>query len=190
MQARGRACLVQYSGGSLGRRYYLDPPSSTLGRSTSATIMLLHESVSRQHARCTVMADQVSVEDLGSANGTYVNEERIREPATLKDGDLLRAIAEHVWGRPDLDPTAITPLGPDEAATVLDDALLRRRFHEVVIALDPPAMVRESYGSFTAAWREAHVEAERHVDHDDPGERVQQRHGMEAGIVGRRLGDR
>ena len=90
MQARGRACLVQYSGGSLGRRYYLDPPSSTLGRSTSATIMLLHESVSRQHARCTVMADQVSVEDLGSANGTYVNEERIREPATLKDGDLLR----------------------------------------------------------------------------------------------------
>lgn len=90
MQARGRACLVQYSGGSLGRRYYLDPPSSTLGRSSSATIMLLHESVSREHARCTVMADHVSVEDLGSANGTYVNEERIREPATLKDGDLLR----------------------------------------------------------------------------------------------------
>ena len=58
--------------------------------SSDLTIMLLHESVSRQHARCTVMADQVSVEDLGSANGTYVNEERIREPATLKDGDLLR----------------------------------------------------------------------------------------------------
>ena len=29
-----------------------------------------------------------------------------------------------------------------------------------VIALDPPAMVRESYGSFTAAWREAHGETE------------------------------
>ena len=36
------------------------------------------------------MSDRVSVEDLGSANGTYVNDERIREPTALKDGDLLR----------------------------------------------------------------------------------------------------
>lgn len=88
--ARGRACLVQYSGGSLGRRYYLDPPGATLGRSHEATVMLLHESVSREHARCTISANQVEVEDLGSANGTYVNEVRVHQRAALCDGDLLR----------------------------------------------------------------------------------------------------
>lgn len=49
---------------------------------------------------------------------------------------LLRAIAEHVWGRVDLDPAGITPLGPADAARALPDPLLRRRFHEVVIALE------------------------------------------------------
>ena len=34
---------------------------------------------------------------------------------------LLRTIAEHVWSRPDLDPTAVTPLGPDEAAAAPPD---------------------------------------------------------------------
>jgi hypothetical protein len=49
---------------------------------------------------------------------------------------LLRAIAEHVWGHPDLDPATVTPLGPTDAAAALPDPLLRRRFHEIVIALE------------------------------------------------------
>ena len=49
---------------------------------------------------------------------------------------LLRAIAEHVWGHPGFDPAAITPLDPAAAAAALPDPLLRRRFHEVVIALE------------------------------------------------------
>ena len=49
---------------------------------------------------------------------------------------LLRAIAEHVWGRPGFDPAAVTPLDPSGAAVSLADPLLRRRFHEIVIALE------------------------------------------------------
>ena len=49
---------------------------------------------------------------------------------------LLCAIAEHVWGRPGFDPAAVTPLDPSGAADALADPLLRRRFHEIVIALE------------------------------------------------------
>ena len=49
---------------------------------------------------------------------------------------LLGAIAEHVWGRAGFDRAAVSPLGPAEAADALDDPLLRRRFHEIVIALE------------------------------------------------------
>ena len=49
---------------------------------------------------------------------------------------VLRAISAHLWGRPGLDPTAIDPHDPRAAAAVLADPLLRRRFHEIVIALE------------------------------------------------------
>ena len=44
--------------------------------------------VSKQHCRIVVEEEQVVVEDLGSANGTFVNGEPI-EKAHLKDGDRL-----------------------------------------------------------------------------------------------------
>jgi hypothetical protein len=49
---------------------------------------------------------------------------------------VLRAITVHLWERPDLDPAAVVPLGPAEAATALDDAGARRRFHEVMFAIE------------------------------------------------------
>ncbi|MFM7617551.1 MAG: hypothetical protein ACKO72_08870 [Actinomycetes bacterium] len=49
---------------------------------------------------------------------------------------LLRAIAEHVWGCPGFDPAAVAPLGPEAAASALPDPLLRRRFHEMLVALE------------------------------------------------------
>jgi pSer/pThr/pTyr-binding forkhead associated (FHA) protein len=47
--------------------------------------------ISRRHARVSRGADgQLAIEDLGSANGTYVNEERIDTPRTLDAGDVIR----------------------------------------------------------------------------------------------------
>jgi len=45
--------------------------------------------VSRKHARLVVEAGAVSIEDLGSANGTYVNNVRVRSPHALSDGDRI-----------------------------------------------------------------------------------------------------
>ncbi len=47
--------------------------------------------ISRGHARVSRGADgQLTIEDLGSANGTFVNGERIDAPRTLDLGDLVR----------------------------------------------------------------------------------------------------
>jgi hypothetical protein len=46
--------------------------------------------VSRRHARFAAQGGNVVVEDLGSTNGTYVNEQPISSPRTLKPGDKVR----------------------------------------------------------------------------------------------------
>jgi len=49
---------------------------------------------------------------------------------------VLRAVSVHLWERPDLDPSEVVPLGPAETAAALDDAETRRRFHEVMFAIE------------------------------------------------------
>ena len=61
-----------------------------LGRALDATIRFDVPGVSRRHARINVSGSDVSVEDLGSQNGTYVRGEKINGRAALADGDELR----------------------------------------------------------------------------------------------------
>ncbi len=68
-----------------------------LGRSSDADIQILDQRVSRQHARLVVSRDEVTLEDLGSHNGTYVHGLKIhRRP--LRVGDRLRVgVSEYVF---------------------------------------------------------------------------------------------
>ena len=59
-----------------------------LGRSTSATVMLEHSSVSRRHAVVARRGDETVVLDDRSLNGVMVNGERVRE-AALRHGDEI-----------------------------------------------------------------------------------------------------
>jgi DNA-binding winged helix-turn-helix (wHTH) protein len=61
-----------------------------LGRSLDATVRFDVPGVSRRHARISVAGGNVSVEDLGSQNGTYVRGEQISGRMALGDGDELR----------------------------------------------------------------------------------------------------
>jgi pSer/pThr/pTyr-binding forkhead associated (FHA) protein len=60
-----------------------------IGRSKQSDVVISLLGLSRKHARLTVAGGAVSVEDLGSQNGTWVNNERIEGARTLKHGDLL-----------------------------------------------------------------------------------------------------
>ncbi len=86
----GEAALVILYGPSLGRRFPLVEKETILGRSADATLPLDAESVSRRHARvCATASGGHVLEDLGSTNGTFLNDRRI-ESAPLRDGDIFR----------------------------------------------------------------------------------------------------
>ncbi len=57
-----------------------------LGREGSGVIVLDCEMVSRRHARVMIDEGGAWIEDLGSKNGTYVNERRVAARVTLSDG--------------------------------------------------------------------------------------------------------
>ena len=86
-----QACLVLiYPGGpELGKRFELGDAECTIGRGADCDIQVDRDSVSRRHAKVTRQGVGWSVEDLGSTNGTYVNENQVTQYG-LRDGDLLK----------------------------------------------------------------------------------------------------
>jgi hypothetical protein len=61
-----------------------------IGRSSAAAVKVPSSLVSRQHCEIAVSGGELVVRDLGSANGTFVNDERIDAPTLLFEEDLLR----------------------------------------------------------------------------------------------------
>jgi len=90
----------------------------TLGRSADADITISHPKISRSHARFRILGRQLTVEDLGSANGTRVNQRRIEGPTQLADGDVVSFDTVEL-------SVVLTGLADDADATVVsigDDA--------------------------------------------------------------------
>ncbi len=87
-QAEGPLLVVR-KGPDVGERFYLDRHDLTIGRDPDSDIFLNDVTVSRRHAKLTVDGNEVSVEDTGSLNGTYVNGVCV-DNATLASGDSLQ----------------------------------------------------------------------------------------------------
>src|SRR5207245_2423172 len=83
------AHLWARNGKNVGRRYTIAEPQHVIGRSGSADIEVDDERVSLQHARVIANNGRHHIVDLGSTNGTFVNDQRIDE-AELRDGDLIQ----------------------------------------------------------------------------------------------------
>ena len=87
---RLRCSLVVYSGGDAGRQITLDEGSHSIGRSAAAKLQIDDPGLSRLHAEVSVAGTSVLLRDLGSANGSFVQDRRLNGPCLLSDGDLLR----------------------------------------------------------------------------------------------------
>lgn len=72
-----------------GNRQKLAVGEHRVGREPDCDVFLNHPDVSRRHARLTVEAGAVTIEDLESKNGTCVNGKRISKPMRLVNGDTL-----------------------------------------------------------------------------------------------------
>lgn len=60
-----------------------------IGRQPGCQIMINNSKISRQHAKLSHAGGQWHVEDLNSANGTYLNGQRIAGPMPIRNGDRL-----------------------------------------------------------------------------------------------------
>jgi DNA-binding winged helix-turn-helix (wHTH) protein len=63
--------------------------SHLLGRSPDVAIFVDDPGVSRHHSRITITADAITLEDLGSKNGTMLNGHPVKKPTALADGALI-----------------------------------------------------------------------------------------------------
>jgi DNA-binding CsgD family transcriptional regulator len=89
-------------------RFAIGTGSYTLGRSNRCHVVVDHPSISRRHAVCCVDQDGLIVADLGSRNGTFIDNLRVERSRVARDqtvrfGDLSFSIA-----------TNVGPLSPDD----------------------------------------------------------------------------
>ena len=59
-----------------------------IGRSSDLDMVLIEDMVSRKHAKISLAPGQITISDLGSTNGTFVNGEKVKR-ARLKEGDRI-----------------------------------------------------------------------------------------------------
>ena len=138
---------------ALGATQLLDISSGGVcGRDPGADIVLDHPTVSRRHARFTVHGNDVDVEDLSSANGTFVNGRPLdQRPYRLADGDQLRF--GHLQVRVFLAPTdeATAPAPPtlvpspnqmtQHGGIKIEPQLLLARISQRRMLSDPPPTI-------------------------------------------------
>ena len=83
---KANGCLIVIYGPEMGRRVQVGTEPVIIGRGAQCEIQVDQESVSRNHCRIRFNGTEFLVRDLGSTNGTYVNDDRI-DSAKLKPGD-------------------------------------------------------------------------------------------------------
>lgn len=99
-----------------------------LGRDLANTVVLLDEDVSAHHAVVQRTSEGLSIRDLRSTNGTFVNGDRVTEPRTLEDGDeIVLGVSVRLRVRRSEPATAARPVLEDLGAGMLH-ALDTERF--------------------------------------------------------------
>jgi hypothetical protein len=115
---RSSASLVVRQGAQVGKTFPLTDDVVVVGREEGAGVSIHDPEVSRRHARISWQAGRYILEDLGSTNGTYLNDERVTTPQSLQPGDtigmgqtvlIFQVQAEVVPTQPEAAPIPILP---------------------------------------------------------------------------------
>jgi hypothetical protein len=90
-----RAMVVIHRGPSKGARFLIAEDKCSIGRSPMNAIFLDDVTVSRSHAQISKTSNGFELLDLGSLNGTYVNNGSVKT-AQLKSGDEIQVGKFHL----------------------------------------------------------------------------------------------
>ncbi|MCL2881364.1 MAG: FHA domain-containing protein [Coriobacteriia bacterium] len=82
-------CLLVIKGPHISERFYLEDNQMSIGRNPQAELFLNDRTVSRDHAVIKRQGDAYTIQDAGSLNGTYVND-NIVDSAELEEGDVVQ----------------------------------------------------------------------------------------------------
>lgn len=86
------ACFIIIRGHPQGHRFSLAAPEMIIGRDESAALVVSDPSISRKHAKITQAEGRVTLTDLASSNGSFVNDTKL-EPGTsvvLMKEDMIK----------------------------------------------------------------------------------------------------
>lgn len=87
----GPQVLLRFVSGSVsGETRKVGREGATIGRSPDNSMRIADERLSRRHAQIEFKDNGYWLNDLGSRNGTFVNETRLLEPHHLQSGDVIR----------------------------------------------------------------------------------------------------
>jgi DNA-binding winged helix-turn-helix (wHTH) protein len=114
---RAMACRLIWD----GREVLLTPGENLLGRAPDAAVWIQDEQVSRRHA-LIVVGETVTLEDLGSRNGTYHAGRRLGGPVVLADRDRVRIGRATVTVRLLRSDALTVPMTIDESGPLRDCA--------------------------------------------------------------------
>ncbi|MBN1963923.1 MAG: FHA domain-containing protein [Anaerolineae bacterium] len=89
----------------------MEGATASIGRSPSNDICIPERHVSRRHAVISYRDGIFIISDLGSANGTYVNNQKLTDPFPLASGDAIRLFV------PELEFSAVVTAEEQETAT-------------------------------------------------------------------------
>lgn len=81
--------IVVEKGPRKGLTFLLRDGNTTIGRHPESDIFLNDVTISRHHCRFVASGDSLTVEDSGSTNGTYVNDERVDSSGLSAGDDVL-----------------------------------------------------------------------------------------------------
>lgn len=121
------AVLVVTKGPLAGRRFELEA-ELVIGREGVA-VTIEDSELSRRHAAVRPVQGGFEIEDLGSLNGTFVNDKRIAEPTQLDSGDSIKLgqsmleleVARSAATSASAVPAAAAPAAAPSASAVPDD---------------------------------------------------------------------
>lgn len=127
-----------------------------VGREAAAGLRLDDAQVSRRHARISPAGDHAVIEDLGSANGTYVNDQPAQAGQELRRGDDVRVGLTVIRVRNEAEVARnMSAVGPSPIGTVIlpEGVLQPARPQElsspdIDVASVPSLLVEESEPAF------------------------------------------